>query len=102
MQAPAASWTANVGHTLCRRQWFEARSTNEATRLDHRHEYGRALFFAGRIDEAQRVFDATVGDFPDDVVNRTFRAFIAAMCGDTAVALSDADSLERQAERQEG
>ena len=79
-------------------QWLEARPLNETTRLNNRHEYGRTLFFAGRIDEAQQVFDMIVDDFPNDVVNRTHRAFIAASRGDTALALSDAQVLDDQAE----
>jgi tetratricopeptide (TPR) repeat protein len=83
-------------------RWFEGRPPNEAARLNNRHEYGRALFFAGRMDEAQQVFDSIVVDFPDDVVNRTHRAFIAAMRGDTALAVSDANVLEAQADQLEG
>ncbi len=79
-------------------RWFEARPPNEATTLVHRHHYGRALFFAGRLEEAQRVFDGIVDDFPDNTYNRAHRAFVAAMRGDTAQALSDADWLERHAE----
>jgi tetratricopeptide (TPR) repeat protein/tRNA A-37 threonylcarbamoyl transferase component Bud32 len=83
-------------------RWFEARPQSETTTFEHRHEYGRALFFAGRYDDAQAVFDALVEELPDDdymrAYNRAHRGFIAAMRGDTAQALSDADSLEMQAE----
>jgi tetratricopeptide (TPR) repeat protein len=82
--------------------WLEARPTVEAATLSQRHEYGRALLFAGRSEEAQRVFDAIVAEFPGDIDNRTHRAFVAARRGNSALALSDADSLEWQAELLEG
>jgi len=82
--------------------WLEARPPIEATGLFHRHAYGRALFLAGRTAEAQRVFGALVDDNPDRGDLRMYRGFIAAMRGDTAQALGDAEWLEHQAELVEG
>ncbi len=76
--------------------WFEGRPPEEAAARDHRVRYGRVLFCAGRLDEAQDVLDAVVAEFPDDVNGRGLRAFIAASRGDTAQALSDIEWLSAE------
>jgi DNA-binding SARP family transcriptional activator/TPR repeat protein len=77
--------------------WFESRSEN-ATALCHHTCYGLMLFLAGRIDDAQRVFDALVAEYPETLDiwpcrllwgPRAHRGFVAAIRGDTALALSD-------------
>jgi tetratricopeptide (TPR) repeat protein len=79
--------------------WFEARPPAEAASVRHRESYGDVLFLAGRKDGAQRVFDMLVSEFPDsddmthrgrvDLTHRGRRGFIAAVRGDTALALAD-------------
>ena len=70
-------------------RWFEARPPYEAITFEHRQWHGRALFLAGRGDEAKTVYNALVQEFPDRFDIRAARAFIAATQGDTAQALSD-------------
>jgi tetratricopeptide (TPR) repeat protein len=79
-------------------EWFEARPPNEAADVGNREWYGRALFLAGRFNEAREIYDGLVHESPDNPNYRGYRAFIAAVRGDTVQALSDAvwfESLER-------
>jgi tetratricopeptide (TPR) repeat protein/tRNA A-37 threonylcarbamoyl transferase component Bud32 len=73
---------------------FEARPADQASDPSHRHWYGRALFLAGRRDEAQEVYDALVDETPDNPWRRATRAFIAASRGDTTQALRDQEWFE--------
>jgi len=75
--------------------WFEAKSTSEAGSIWRRHWYGRALFLAGRRDEALEVLDGLVEDAPGNIVNRTARAYVAANLGDTAQASLDLEWFEQ-------
>ena len=74
--------------------WFEARPHDESATLGHRLWYGRALYLAGRPDEAQPIFDALVDEFPDDLQARGTRAFIAATRGDSTQAMEDGEWFE--------
>jgi tetratricopeptide (TPR) repeat protein len=71
--------------------WLENRPLDEAATEDHRHAVGSALFLAGRLDEAQQVFDALVEDaeIPPLIIYRGTRGFISATRGDSALALED-------------
>jgi tetratricopeptide (TPR) repeat protein len=82
--------------------WLETRSVEEAATPTNRFFYGQVLFLAGRLEEAQDVFDALVAETPNDRDGRMWRAFVAALRGDTAQALSDADALENLAQSLEG
>jgi serine/threonine protein kinase/tetratricopeptide (TPR) repeat protein len=91
----------NAGHVAAAReilslviQRFETRPPSVATSLHHRLWYGRALYLAGRYDEARRVLDALVVEFPADVPVRGTRAFVAAAGGDSMQATLDARWLE--------
>jgi predicted Zn-dependent protease len=53
------------------------------------------LFLAGKIDEAQEIFDGLVDEFPDRLSIRGTRGFIAASRGDTEQATEDAEWLEQ-------
>jgi tetratricopeptide (TPR) repeat protein len=85
-------------------RWLEARPSHEATTVQHRIQYGRALYYAGRLEDAQRVLDAMIRAFPNSIslIRRLQRAVVAAARGDTAQALRDADWFERHAETLEG
>jgi tetratricopeptide (TPR) repeat protein/tRNA A-37 threonylcarbamoyl transferase component Bud32 len=74
---------------------FEARPADEVAERAHRHWYGRALFLAGRRDEAQAVYNALVEETPDHLARRATRAFIAASRGDTTQALRDLEWFEQ-------
>jgi tetratricopeptide (TPR) repeat protein len=78
--------------------WFEARPRGEATGVSHRAWYGRALFLAGRHEEAQGIFDALVDEVADTLMLhlelRQTRAFIAATRGDSGQAARDAEWFE--------
>ena len=82
--------------------WFERRPADEAATVQHRYWYGRLLFVAGRVDEAQAIFDQLVEESAEvvstsDWLNvRTTRGFIAAMRGDTVQALADMAWFENQ------
>jgi tetratricopeptide (TPR) repeat protein len=75
-------------------EWFANRPLGEASSMDYRFWYGKALYLDGRNDDAFSVVDALVDDFPDDVRSRGFRGFICASSGDSAQALEDARWLE--------
>jgi tetratricopeptide (TPR) repeat protein len=72
-------------------EWFEGRPTDEAATTFHREAYGWTLFMAVRHDEAQQVFDQLVEDteYPWLVNYRGARGFVAAIRGDSALALED-------------
>jgi tetratricopeptide (TPR) repeat protein len=74
--------------------WFEARPASEMGSVWHRHNYGRALYLAGRLDDAQDVYDALVEETPDFLARRATRALIAASRGDTGQALRDLEWFE--------
>lgn len=69
--------------------WFEGSPPGEKSNTDHRQQYGRLLFLAGQLDEAQEVYDALVDELPASRSSRMVRAYIAAHRGDTAQALID-------------
>jgi DNA-binding SARP family transcriptional activator len=81
--------------------WLEAREINDERTLEPRMNYGLVLFLSGRFDDAQRVFDMLVEEFPEanigDTRNpprnipgpRLARGFVAAMHGDTTRAMSE-------------
>ncbi len=75
---------------------FEARPASEKVSIEHRHWYGRALFLAGRIDEAQDVYDALVEETPGYLWRRAIRAFFSVSRGDTAQAQKDLAWFENQ------
>jgi tetratricopeptide (TPR) repeat protein len=74
---------------------FEARPAAEVAEQAHRHWYGRALFLAGRRNDAQAVYDALVEETPSHLARRATRAFIAASRGDTTQALRDLEWFEQ-------
>jgi DNA-binding SARP family transcriptional activator len=77
--------------------WFEKQRGEDAAAPGQRASYGVVLYLAGRSDDALRVFDALVDEYPDDLIvspasppsPRAARGFIAAIRGDTTQALSD-------------
>jgi hypothetical protein len=75
--------------------WFENQPPAEKQDENHRVWYARALTLAGRLDEAQRVCDGLVDDFPDVVEYRGLRGFVSASRGDSAQARAEAEWLEQ-------
>lgn len=76
---------------------FESRASQDNYT---RFNYGRALLVAGRLDEAQEVFDGLTEVGFLDTETRGIRGVIAALRGDTATAMEDvrwseADNDER-------
>jgi tetratricopeptide (TPR) repeat protein len=75
-------------------EYFEARPESETTRASHRHSYGRALYLAGRLDEAQRVYDQLLEEHPGNAMQRRTRALFSAVRGDTVQARADLEWFE--------
>jgi len=76
-------------------RWLEARSTAEVGSFWGRHWYGRALFIAGRRDEARELFDLLVEEVPGNFETRAARAYFAVEGGDTAQARRDLEWIEQ-------
>jgi tetratricopeptide (TPR) repeat protein len=76
--------------------WLDSRPSHEAAIEAHRNWYGRALFLAGRHDDAQVIFDALVNESPDNGNYRALRGFVAAIRGDTDQALDDVRWLDQK------
>lgn len=78
--------------------WFERQPPSVLADAGHREWHGRALFLAGRLVEAQNVFDALVDGDPDGPeLTRAARAYVSVARGDTVQALSDAAWFENRA-----
>jgi tetratricopeptide (TPR) repeat protein len=74
-------------------RWFENRPPGEQEGDNHRVWYAGVLFLAGQLNEAQRVCDGLVADFPDNFIYRGLRGVVSASLGDTAQAITDSEWL---------
>ncbi|MGD2122305.1 MAG: serine/threonine-protein kinase [Gemmatimonadota bacterium] len=88
-----------LGRTL---DWFESRPLEETATESHQRYYGRALFIAGRYDEAQAIYDKLVERHPDYEKlhrewagnDRAMRALTSLARGDTVQATQDEQWFE--------
>src|SRR5438477_5079678 len=76
--------------------WLTARPPADAATEPMRVWRGSGLYFAGRWEEAQAIFDSLAAEHPDSVVYVAWRGRIAARRGDRAEAESFARQLVSQ------
>ncbi len=67
--------------------WAESRPEAERTTETHQVFYAEALYFAGRLDEAGRIFESLAAEHPENINFLGYLGTLAARRGDREVAM---------------